>query len=334
MIWFVYGEPRTGKSLFGGLVDAILPAIKRGRRLYTNIPLIRLGICTECHISVMEYNRLVKPISTLQDIFQIYDNETTNIKKEYLDTVFVIDEFRALKGLTAQTENYFTRILNVVSKSAVDFILIAQLPSYFDGDTRDLGEGCSYFERGDRMGRLHHSIEWKFDKKAGTPTRIGNKWDTEFYEYRERLPKYFNMYHSYSAESEALMLERGEDHRVLPFWKKRSFKYGCVVAFVSICIVIIGLFLFRSTTKTLDTLTTKKEAKQLVNSQKLQQNKSSSRIILDNSDFPENRLCYTQIWVNDGVVTYKLNNGNYAYNPSHLIERCSRSFIQRTDKNL
>lgn len=139
MIWFVYGEPRTGKSLFGGLVDAILPAIKRGRRLYTNIPLIRLGICTECHISVMEYNRLVNPIKTLQDIFQIYDNETTNIKKEFLDTVFVIDEFRALKGLTPQTENYFTRILNVVSKSAVDFILIAQLPTYFESDTRDLG---------------------------------------------------------------------------------------------------------------------------------------------------------------------------------------------------
>lgn len=323
MIWFVYGEPRTGKSLFGGLVDAVLPAIKRGRRLYTNIPLIRLGICTECHISVMEYNRLVNPITTLQDIFQIYDNETTNIKKEFLDTVFVIDEFRALKGLTSQTENYFTRILNVVSKSAVDFILIAQLPTYFDSDTRDLGEGCSYFERGDRMGRPRHSIEFKFDKKAGTPTRIGNKWDTEFYEYRERLPKYFNMYHSYSAESEQLMLERGEDHRVLPFWKKRSFKYGCAVAFIVFIIVIIALFLFRSTTKTLDTLTTKKENKQVENSVKLQEPKKMIRLTnedVKNSDI----LCYENIWVNDGIVTYKLNNGNYAYNPSYLIPRCSR----------
>ena len=98
--------------------------------------------------------------------------------------------------------------------------------------------------------------------------------------------------------------------------------------------VLIGLYLFRSTTKTLDTFDNKKEKTQLVNSQKLQQNNSNSRIILDNSDFPEKRLCYTQIWVNDGVVTYKLNNGNYAYNPSYLIERCSRSFVQRTDKNL
>lgn len=330
----MYGEPRTGKSLFGGLVDAILPALKRGRRVFTNIPLIRLGVCTECRISVMEYNRLVFPINSLNDVFQIYDNETKNIKSEYLDCVFVLDEFRALNGLTAQTEIYFTKILNVVSKAACDFYLIAQLPTYFDSDTRDLGEGCSVFERGERMGRKNSSIEWLFDRKAGTPTRIGNKWDTEHWRYRVRDKKYFNMYHSYSNESESLMLERGEDHKALPFWQTRSFKYGCIVAVVTVFIVLIGLYLFRSTTKTLDTLTTKKEKTQLVNSQKLQQNNSNSRVILDNSYFPENRLCYTQIWVNDGVVTYKLNNGNYAYNPSYLIERCSRSFVQRTDKNL
>lgn len=330
----MYGEPRTGKSLFGGLVDSILPALKRGRRVFTNIPLIRLGVCTECRISVMEYNRLVFPINSLNDVFQIYDNETKNIKSEYLDCVFVLDEFRALNGLTAQTEIYFTKILNVVSKAACDFYLIAQLPTYFDSDTRDLGEGCSVFERGERMGRKNSSIEWLFDRKAGTPTRIGNKWDTEHWRYRVRDKKYFNMYHSYSNESEALMLERGEDHKALPFWQTRSFKYGCIVAVVTVFLVLIGLYLFRSTTKTLDTLTTKKEKTQLVNSQKLQQNNSNSRVILDNSDFPEKRLCYTQIWVNDGVVTYKLNNGNYAYNPSYLIERCSRTFVQRTDKNL
>ena len=71
MIWFVYGEPRTGKSLFGGLVDAILPALKRGRRVFTNIPLIRLGICVETHISVIEYNRLVHSINSLQDKYTI-----------------------------------------------------------------------------------------------------------------------------------------------------------------------------------------------------------------------------------------------------------------------
>lgn len=329
MIWFVYGEPRTGKSLFGGLVDAVLPALKRGRNLYTNIPLIRLGICTECHLPVLEYTRLVHPITTLQDIFQIYDQETKNIKKEFLDTVFVIDEFRALTGLTPQSENFFTRILNVVSKSACDFILIAQLPTYFDSDTRDLGEGCSYFERADKMGKPNHSIEWKFDKKAGTPTRIGNRWDTEFYEYRERKPKYFNMYHSYSAESEELMLERGEDHRVLPFWKKRSFKFGIISFCVVLVLVGLIIYLLQASTKTLDELTNQnlKEQKQ---SEKVQL-QEVKRIKLSNDDV--DKVCYQSIWINDGIVTYKLNNGKYAYNPSYLIERCGRELEWRNDKN-
>ena len=332
MIWFVYGEPRTGKSLFGGLVDAILPALKKGRRVFTNIPLIRLGVCTECKISVMEYNRLVHPVNSLQDVFVIYDNDTKNIKGEYLDCVFVLDEFRALNGLTQQTEIYFTKILNVVSKSAVDFYLIAQLPQYFDSDTRDLGEGCSYFERGDRMGKKNHSIEWLFDRKAGTPTRIGNKWDTEHWQYRYRDKKYFNMYHSYSMESEELMLQRGEDHRALPFWKTRSFKFACFCVFLVVVIILFAFYLFHSTTKTLDNLTTTKEKKASFEQTKQIKLQNPTVPKLTNDDVET--VCYESIWVNDGVVTYKLNNGNYAYNPSYLIERCGRSFERRNDKNL
>ena len=333
MIWFVYGEPRTGKSLFGGLVDAIIPALKRGRRIYTNIPLIRLGICVECKISVMEYNRLVHPITCIQDIFVIYDQETQNIKRDFLDTVFVLDEFRGLRGLTTQTEEYLTKIFNVAGKSAVDFYLIAQLPSYFDPETRDLGEGCAWYERADKRGKKQHSIEFLFDKKGGTPTRIGNRWDTEHYQYRFRNPKYFNMYHSYSQESEELMLERGEDHRVLVWWKTKSFKILCLIVFFILVMVGGGVYLLTSTTGALNRLTEKKEktvskVAPLVSEPQI---KIPSKIVLDNSDYE--KICYEQIWVNDGVVTYKLNNGNYAYNPSYLIERCSRKLEWRSDKN-
>lgn len=331
MIWFVYGEPRTGKSLFGGLVDGVLPALKRGRRVFTNLPLIRLGVCQECKISVMEYNRLVFPVTCMQDIFVIYDQETKNIKREYLDCVFILDEFRALTGLNAQTENYLTQILNVVSKSAVDFIFIAQLHTYFDNDTRDLGEGCVVYERGDKMGRKNSSIQYSFDKKRGTPVRIGNQWDTEFWEFRERLPKYFNMYHSYSEESEEMMLKRGEDHRVLPFWKKKSFKLFCIIAAIMLAMCVITIFLFKSTTSTIDTLTNRK-AQELKKDNPLNLENVQKRTLLTNEDNPP-KLCYEQVWVNDGTVTYKLNNGNYAYNPSYLIERCSRVFTNANDKN-
>ena len=156
MIWFVYGEPRTGKSLFGGLVDAVLPALRNHRHIYTNIPLVPLGICAETGISIFDYKRHVHKLETLQDVLEIYDYENTTIKKEYLNTVWIIDEFRAMKGLTQASEIQFTKILNVAGKNAVDFYLIAQLPTYFDTETRDLGEGCSYFENRDRQARKKH----------------------------------------------------------------------------------------------------------------------------------------------------------------------------------
>ena len=331
MIWFIYGQPRTGKSLFGGLVDGVLPALKRGRRVYTNLPLIRLGVCQECKISVMEYNRLVFPITCIQDIFVIYDQDTQNIKREYLDTVFILDEFRALTGLNQKTEGFLTKILNVVSKSAVDFIFIAQLPSYFDAETRDLGEGCTVFERGDSRGKKHSSIEWLFDKKAGTPVRIGNRWDTEHWNYRERLTKYFRMYHSYSEESEEMMLQRGEDHRPLVFWKTRAFKLSVLVIVIVVFMICMVFYLFRATTGTIDNLTQKK-AKEIQKENPLSLEPIRNKPALTNSDI-EPKLCYEQIWVNDGTVTYKLNNGNYAYNPSYLIERCSRKLTNDNDKN-
>ena len=121
-----------------------------------------------------------------------------------------------------------------------------------------LGEGCVVYERGDKMGRKNSSIQYSFDKKRGTPVRIGNQWDTDFWEFRERLPKYFNMYHSYSEESEEMMLKRGEDHRVLPFWKKKSFKLFCIIAAIMLAMGVITIFLFKSTTSTIDTLTNRK----------------------------------------------------------------------------
>lgn len=332
MIWFVYGTPRTGKSLFGGLVDAIIPALKRGRKVYTNIPLIRLGICRECKITVMDYNRLVHSITCIQDIFVIYDSEQQQIKREFLDSVFVLDEFRALRGLTKQTEEFLTKILNVVSKSAVDFYMIAQLPKYFDDETRDLGEGCCVFERGDKMGKRNSSIMYSFDQKAGTPCRIGNKWDTDFWEYRYREPKYFNMYHSYSLESEELMKERGEDHNYLPFWKKKTFKVAIICFSILIVIFVILGLLFKNTSDTLNAFTKSGQKKEQTKEKTLNF-QSVPKKIQSNDDIDE-KLCYTQIWINDNTVTYKLNNGNYAYNPSYLIERCSRSFVRKYDKNL
>lgn len=332
MIWFYYGVPRTGKSLFGGLVDGIIPALKARRQVYTNIPgLSPSGLSLFCGLTPLEVMHYLHPVNNLGDVFQCFDFQSDSIKPEFVNTIFILDEFRSMVGLTKNTEIQFTKILNKAAKSAVDFHLIAQLPSYFDDETRKLGEGCTVFERGDRMGKKNHTIEFMFDAHQGTPYKFGKKWDTEHWRYRKRDPKYFSCYSSYVDAQ--FMEKNGENHKALGFWQTKSFKFGVVTFIVLAFIGAFALYLFKSTTGTLDNLTTKKEKKTI--SQQIKKNTLQIPTVqkLGNSDIEE-KTCYTSLWVNNGVVTYKLNNGNYAYNPSYLIERCGRDLTRRTDKNL
>lgn len=321
MIWFVYGVPRTGKSLFGGLVDGIIPALKKGRKVYTNIPgLSASGLALHTKKTPLEILHLLHTVENLGDVFACFDFQRDCIRSEFMDSVFILDEFRSMVGLTAQTEIQFTKILNKAGKSAVDFILIAQLPSYFDDDTRKLGEGCTVYERADRMGKSKHSIEWLFDRNSGTPYKIGKKWDTEHWSYRYRDPKYFSCYSSYVDQQ--FMESRGEDHRALKFWHTRAFKFTCISLVVVVLMVLLAFYLFKSTTNSLDKLTKTNENKQTKNNEQIIENYKQTKKGLN--DYEQNNItCYTQTWVNDGVITYKLNNGKYAYNPTYYIERCS-----------
>lgn len=332
MIWFYYGVPRTGKSLFGGLVDGIIPALTKGRHVYTNIPgLSPSGLSLFCKRPPLEIQHLLHPVANLGDVFQCFDFQADQIKPEFVNSIFILDEFRSMVGLTKTTEVQFTKILNKAAKSAVDFHLIAQLPSYFDEETRKLGEGCTVFERGDRMGKKNSTIEFMFDAHQGTPFKYGKKWDTEHWRYRTRDPKYFSCYSSYVDA--AFMEANGENHRPLGFWQKKSFKISVFIGFILVCCVGVLIYLFSSTTSALDTLTSKDKQKQKavpVSSPGLVV--PEPKIRLSNDDI-EPAICYESVWVNNNVVTYKLNNGNYAYNPNYLIERCSRSFVRRTDKN-
>lgn len=260
MIWFVYGIPRTGKSLFGGLVDGILPAIKDGRQVFTNIPGLSLAaISKETNKTVFQVKQQLHKIDKIGDILQCFDYRKNRVKDGFPGSFFVIDEFRAITGLNDKTSELLSIFLNSAGKEVVDFVFIAQLPSYFDSDIRALGEGCTVYERGDSMGRRNHSIEYKFDRNAGTPVKVGKKWDTEIWSYRYRDPRYFLLYSSYPDE-QFLKQNGGETHRVLTFWQKKSFKIACFVVVVVIVIICILLYLISSTTSTLNSLSTTKQA--------------------------------------------------------------------------
>lgn len=259
MIWFVYGIPRTGKSLFGGLVDGIIPALKDGRHVYTNLPGLSITALSEfTGQTVFKIKELLHPIDKIGDILKAFDYPNNRVKQGFAGSMWIIDEFRALNGLNEKTETLLSIFLNSSAKEIVDFIFIAQLPSYFDAEIRNLGEGCTVYERGDSMGRKNHSVEWKFDRNQGTPYKIGKKWDTENWRYRYRDPKYFRCYSSYPDVSFLLQMG-GETHRVLTFWQKKSFKIACFVVVVFIVIICILFYLITSTTSTLNSLSTTKQ---------------------------------------------------------------------------
>ena len=144
-----------------------------------------------------------------------------------------------------------------------------------------------------------------------------------FFRYRERKSKYFNMYHSYSAESEELMLERGEDHRAFTLLEKTLFQIWMYRCFYRCDYCNYCFMPFQFNYKNIGYAYNKERTQAIENSVKLQEPKKDDS--LTNEDVKNsNVLCYENIWVNDGIVTYKLNNGNYAYNPSYLIPRCTR----------
>ena len=133
------------------------------------------------------------------------------------------------------------------------------------------------------------------------------------------------------------MEQHGENHKVLGFWQTRKFKILVFMAFVFCICIGLFIYLFSSTSSALDTLTNKDKIKAstfVSSSSKKNTLQIPTRFIAPTNSDIEQKICYESVWVNNNVVTYKLNNGHYAYNPNYLIERCSRSFTNRTDKNL
>lgn len=300
MIWFVYGAPRTGKSLFGGLVDNIIPAIAEGRAVYTNIPHLSIaGISSCADIPYLRVGRLIHPILNLQDVFRAFDDDSTR------NCVFVLDEMRSLFTTSAELENWLSQRLNVAGKRGIDFVLIAQLPGYFSDETRQLGEGCSVFERGDRFLKRKTSVEFRFDRNRGTPYKLGKKWDTDNWLLRLRDPKYFRCYSSYTDAQ----FVPNEHHNKDTIFNDKRLKYF-VIGFLAILASIgIAFWLLHSTNKFFHSFTSGSFSKRNV-SQILSSSDSAAyklrdkdRLIADSlKNVALDSVVYTSFIFDDGYV--------------------------------
>ena len=188
-LWLIYGIPGTGKTLLGGLADGIIPAVRNGRPIFTNITGLSVGGIS-CVSGIPPIAVDLNFVETTQDVINAFDSEHST------GALFVLDEMRSMLGADEKAINWLTQRLNIMRKRGCDFIMIAQVPSYFPSEIRELAKGCSLYKRLLAFGSKSKTREYRWD--AGTPRIVGNKpVDYAGFSIRTLDPLLFTCYDSY-----------------------------------------------------------------------------------------------------------------------------------------
>lgn len=234
MLWLVYGIPGTGKTLLGGLVDNLIPAVQQGRRVYTNITGLSVaGVSSVAKVPPVQVR--IYHVDTISDVLTAFDSD------ESTNSIFILDEMRQVLAGDDKMENWLSQRLNIMRKRSIDFIMIAQVPSYFSSELRELAMGCSLFKRAYEFGSKNHTREYRWNQ--GTPIMVkGKPSQFDGYQIRKINPIYFTCYSSYIDSQ----IQGNEDKtiRVSSFWKSpRAIIAYFFIGFV-VLIIAFGLFMF------------------------------------------------------------------------------------------
>ena len=231
MLWLVYGIPGTGKTLIGGIEDSLIPAVQEGRRVYTNISGLSIaGISTIANVPPIKVR--INYLETIEDVLSAFDSEDST------NSIFILDEMRQVLAGDEKLENWLSQRLNIMRKRSIDFIMIAQVPSYFSSELRELAQGCTLYRRMYSLGSKNHTREYKWD--SGTPRIVANKpRDYSGYAIRKIKPELFPCYKSYIDDQ----IKGNEDksNRVPSFWKSPKAIIAYLFIFFAISIITFGI---------------------------------------------------------------------------------------------
>ncbi len=232
-LWLVYGIPGTGKTLLGGIADGLIPAVRNGRPIFTNITGLSVaGISSVSGIPPVCVD--INVLETLQDIITAFDSEHST------GGLFILDEMRSVLGADEKAVNWLTQRLNIMRKRGADFIMIAQVPSYFPSEIRDLAKGCSLYKRLFAFGSKSKTREYRWD--SGTPRIVGNKpVDYAGFSVRTLDPALFTCYDSY-IDSQIKGNEDSSRRDLVWTSPKAIIAYGFI--FFILVLIGFGLFMF------------------------------------------------------------------------------------------
>lgn len=316
MIWLVYGRPGTGKTLLGGMADGLLNAVSHRRRVYTNITGLSVGgIASVANVPPVDVD--IRQVNTISDVISAFDSKDSH------GAIFVLDE---LKQALAENKNYadwLEQRLNVHRKQNTDFIMIAQLPSYFTDNMRDLADGCSLFKRAYSFGVKSRTMEYLFN--SGTPKIVAGKPRADGFRTRKIDPEIFTCYCSYidgQVKGDTAM-------RSVSFWRSPRAVIAYLFLFFLVALVTFGVVMYGNIKDSASDFTSVISGKKKTNFAEgdsveiiIQGGKNElkkncySRIVCDDT------MCYTD--VGDFPALSYVASDNVILLPSGALSRCRR----------
>lgn len=233
MINAIVGRPRSGKS-YEAVAFHIIPAVKSGRKVITNIPL------NLSHFAAVYGDECLALIDVRAFDFAAYgDLRPFSTVAEYMDDwrndkgqgpLYVIDEAHLclprVRTPVAVTEWY-----SMHGHYGVDIILLTQNIRKVDRDIQDMCELVYYCGKLTALG-----LEDRYSRKV----RGGVSGEVLNEETRTYNASYFPFYKSHTQSKDAVVEASAQD--VKPIWHHWTFKGAALMFSIAVLLACWGLF--------------------------------------------------------------------------------------------
>lgn len=314
-LWLVYGIPGTGKTLLGGVADGVIPAVEHGRTVYTNIT--GLSVCGVAQLAdVPPICCDIRYLETVQDVIAAFDSD------ECKNCLFVLDEMKQFLARDAKANDWLCQRLNIMRKRSNDFIMIAQVPSYFSSEIRELAKGCTLYKRLYALGSKTRTREYRFD--GGDPVIERGKLVPASYKVRKLDPALFTVYQS--GLDGLIGVE--DNGRVNSFWKSPKAILGYLFVLFVLLMVVFGVYMFFNIKDSVGTLGDSIVGKKSVSSVDSTQTNKAVHHDVQKTARPcfSSKICDTFVCETDAgefpVSSWSADLGGFLA-PTGLVRRCS-----------
>ena len=231
MIYCIAGRPRSGKS-YESVAYHIIPAIKAGRKVVTNVTLNVpyfqkvfgnhvLELIEVVDGKLNEYGSMDRPFSKLED----YQSDWRDADNK--GPLFVIDEAHMVLP-NRQLDSKILEFYSLHGHYGIDIILLTQNLRKIHKDVRDMVEMTYYCAKNTAFGSKN-----TYTKKV----RIGATTEVVNEEQRKYKKSFFPFYQSHTQSSGSVAEAMSND--IKPIWHRWPFWMG---GLLMVCGIIFNIY--------------------------------------------------------------------------------------------